>query len=780
VAVGGELFRASRSEFVPARFTNGQSPELYWVRNLFSCRDGSLLVASVNGVFRFKNGSARHWSTDDGLAENNVLWVCEDKEGIIWAGLATGIARINGNQICNITRNDGLADNFISAIVPDDRGDLWMHSSRGILRASRQNLNDFAGGKVHQVECSVYDGLESLKTIDTTDVEGTACKTANGRIWFPSPQGAIMVDPANLPANPVPPPVHIQRLRINGIEFSSSAHAGIKPGRGELEFEYTALSYIAPQKVQFRYRLEGYDPQWVDAGSRRSAFYTNLKPSKYRFHVQASNADGVWNTAGDSFEVELPPHFVQTATFKALAGLLAVAALLGVYIWRVRHLHHRQQKLQNANDALESKVRQRTAELAEQRNMLRILIDHLPDNIFVKDMQSRIVLDNIAHARNLGAENPDAVVGKSDFDFFPKELAETFYSAEQQLLKSGDMFNGEEVSLNRATGQPRWTRTTKVALRDSQGKIIGLAGINRDITERKQWEAKLESLHKQLVDASRHAGMAEVATSVLHNVGNVLNSVNVAASVVEDKLNNSSDTKLAKVVSLLHENEKDLAHFLIHHEKGRQVLGFLDLLVEHLGEEKAEVLKEMKGLVRNIEHIKEIVAMQQSYAKVAGVEETVSAPELVEDALRMHLAAYQRHSVQLVREFSEAPSLSVDRHKVIQILVNLLQNAKYACDAKQSHDRKVTVRVGPANGNRVRIEVQDNGIGIPAENLTRIFSHGFTTRKEGHGYGLHSGALAAKEMGGTLTARSQGPGQGASFVLELPAGLHPRRMQNGE
>jgi len=121
----------------------------------------------------------------------------------------------------------------------------------------------------------------------------------------------------------------------------------------------------------------------------------------------------------------------------------------------------------------------------------------------------------------------------------------------------------------------------------------------------------------------------------------------------------------------------------------------------------------------------------------------------------------------LLREYADAPTLTVDRHKVIQILVNLLQNAKYACDAKQSHDRKVTVRIG-ASSNLVKIEVQDNGIGIPAENLTRIFSHGFTTRKEGHGYGLHSGALAAKEMGGTLTARSDGPGQGASFILELP------------
>ncbi|HWH79839.1 MAG TPA: triple tyrosine motif-containing protein, partial [Candidatus Binatus sp.] len=336
----------------------------------------------------------------------------------------TGMACITDHLVCNINREDGLPDNVISTIVPDDHGSFWIYSDRGIIRASRRNLIDFAMGRTRHVDCSIYDGLESLKTIDTSEIEATGCKTPDGRIWFPSPQGVIMIDPANLPSNPIAPPVHIERLRINGTEFTNSApHSTIRPGRGELEFEYTGLSYIAPQKVQYRYQLEGYDPQWVEAGTRRSAFYTNLKPGTYRFHVQAGNADGVWNTVGDSFTVDLPPYFFQTATFKVIGSLLAVAALMAVYAWRVRHLHHIQQKLQDANEVLESNVRKRTAELAEQRNMLRILIDHLPDNIFVKDMQSRIVLNNVAHAHNLGAENPDAVVGKSDFDFFPKELA---------------------------------------------------------------------------------------------------------------------------------------------------------------------------------------------------------------------------------------------------------------------------------------------------------------------------------------------------------------------
>ncbi|HXR06248.1 MAG TPA: HAMP domain-containing sensor histidine kinase, partial [Candidatus Acidoferrum sp.] len=283
----------------------------------------------------------------------------------------------------------------------------------------------------------------------------------------------------------------------------------------------------------------------------------------------------------------------------------------------------------------------------------------------------------------------------------------------------------------------------------------------------KEAEAKLAEMHGQLVEASRVAGMAEVATSILHNVGNVLNSVNVSCSVVSDKIRDSRIASIAKLAALLKENEADLSGFL-GSPKGRQLPAYLSELATHLAGEREEMLRELQALASNIEHIKEIVAAQQSYARTAGVVESVHLADLVNDALDMHKGAMGRHSVKVIREYSEAPPIMVDKHKVLQILINVLHNAKYAVDEGRPPEKRVTVRVEKNGGDTVRVSVVDNGIGIAPENLSRIFEHGFTTRKGGHGFGLHSGALTARELGGTLTAHSEGLGKGARFVLELP------------
>jgi signal transduction histidine kinase len=261
--------------------------------------------------------------------------------------------------------------------------------------------------------------------------------------------------------------------------------------------------------------------------------------------------------------------------------------------------------------------------------------------------------------------------------------------------------------------------------------------------------------------------MVEVATNVLHNVGNVLNSVNISAGQAAGHVHNSSLPHLARVAGLLEQNAGNIAQYMATDPIGLKVPGFLTQLAAQLDTEQKAILDELQHLGRNVEHIKDIVAVQQSYASAAGVTQSVEVVELVEDSLRMNAGALVRHDVQLLREFEATPVICVDKHKVVQILVNLIRNAKYACDESGRPDKRLTVRI-TGDEHVVRVSVIDNGVGIPAENLTRIFSHGFTTRKTGHGFGLHSGALAAKEIGGALLVQSAGPGLGAAFTLEMP------------
>jgi signal transduction histidine kinase/HAMP domain-containing protein len=456
-------------------------------------------------------------------------------------------------------------------------------------------------------------------------------------------------------------------------------------------------------------------------------------------------------------------------------------------------IQRRDAALQTARDHLEKRVEERTRDFTYERDLLRSLLDNSPDSIFFKDLQSRLVNVSRSEVANLfrialswhrdlhPGESADRlpahlasverfrkyVIGKTDADTYGSERAGAFNQDEREIIRTGRPMIGKIEQTVCPDGDTIWHMTTKVPWRNKDGEIIGTFGTSRDISDLKNAEAKIEETHKQLLEASRKAGMAEIATNVLHNVGNVLNSVNISATLVVDSVKKSKTSSLAKVVALLREHEGDLAAFITNDSRGKHVPALLAQLSEHLMAEQAAIVSELDSLRRNVEHIKEIVAMQQNYATFGGVKEVINVVNLVEDSLRMNVGALSRHRVEVIREFEEVPPLNVEKHKILQILVNLVRNAKYACNESGRADKRLTMRVANGDG-RVKISVIDNGVGIPPENLIRIFNHGFTTRKDGHGFGLHSGVLAAKEMGGSLTVHSDGPGQGAAFTLELP------------
>ncbi|NWA27024.1 GHKL domain-containing protein [Pseudomonas gingeri] len=296
-----------------------------------------------------------------------------------------------------------------------------------------------------------------------------------------------------------------------------------------------------------------------------------------------------------------------------------------------------------------------------------------------------------------------------------------------------------------------------------------LQAANSDLEQRVERRTQsLREAQSELMESARLAGMAEIATNVLHNVGNVLNSVNISADLVARKLRSSKAQGLAKAVTMINEHKHDLGEFITGDERGKLLPGYLNQLVEAIAAEQQSMSDELTQLSKSVDHIKDIVSTQQSYAGVSSIEEPLHIRDLLEDALRMNSGALSRHNVTVIREYDEVPQVMADKHRLLLILINLISNAKQAMASLSDRPRAITLQVQTIEDSTLRISVKDAGEGILPENMTRIFAHGFTTRKDGHGFGLHSCALAAIEMKGHLTAHSDGPGKGAVFTLELP------------
>ncbi len=298
--------------------------------------------------------------------------------------------------------------------------------------------------------------------------------------------------------------------------------------------------------------------------------------------------------------------------------------------------------------------------------------------------------------------------------------------------------------------------------------------IVRDITRRKENEEKVKKLNNQLVEASRHAGMAEIASGVLHNIGNVLTIVNVSATDALNKTRACRVSGLSKTADLINEHSGDLAAFFGSDPRGQQMPTYLTKLATELEQKQSRLGDDLESLLKHVEHVKEIINLQQAYARGGSAVQTISIEELVEDAVGMNADRLEKYSVEVVREYSHSTDITIDKHKALQILVNLIRNATDAMADNNGRDRRLTIAIERVAKDALEIAVGDTGTGISSEHINRIFQHGFTTKKDGHGFGLHGSANAVKEMGGKLAVESDGRGLGATFRLSLP--LKPREI----
>jgi PAS domain S-box-containing protein len=387
--------------------------------------------------------------------------------------------------------------------------------------------------------------------------------------------------------------------------------------------------------------------------------------------------------------------------------------------------------------------------------------------VFSQDRSGRLTAINRAAEEITGYRRAELLT-RSLFDVLAPERRAEAQHLFERLLAGEEAPTRFETALVARDGR-RVPLEMAVRPTTARGRVTGIDGIARDVSARERAAAELAATSARLVDVSRRAGMAEIASSVLHNVGNVLNTVNVSTALLDERLRASRVGNLARAVERLRARQADLGAFLTRDPEGQRLVAYLGGVAEHLGVERDKLLGEVETLARSVDHLKEIVAVQQGYARApGGTEETLTAGALVGEALRMLGEGPAGASNPIAREVVDDVELTVEKHKVVQILINLLRNARQACAERP--DARITLRVARAPGERVRIAVVDEGAGIAPEHVARVFEHGFTTREEGHGFGLHGAALMARELGGALEVASDGPGRGAIFTLELPLG----------
>lgn len=394
-ATNNGLFRYQNN--VLKQFTTSDNLAGNDVKVILETTDGTLWVGAYGGLTRIKNNVLTSFTTDDGLSSNFVRSLYEDSNNTLWVGSYDGgLTRLKDGKFTRYTTNEGLFNDGVFQILEDSRGWFWMSSNRGIYRVSKQQLNDFAEGKITHIESVAYskaDGL--LETECNGGQQPAGIKTGDGELWFPTQGGVAVIKPDSIKTNPLAPPVIIEAAKIDNADVTLNDTIKIAPGKNNLEISYTALSFIKPEFVKFKYKLEGLNEDWIEAGDRRAAYYSYLPPGSYTFHVIAANSDGVWNTQGAKVKIIVSPPFYRTWWFWFTTFVFITGAAYFFYRWRVAQL----EKARATQEEFSRKL------LSSQEQERQRIAAELHDSIG----QSLLIIKNRAFLALSDMDKPEAV-----------------------------------------------------------------------------------------------------------------------------------------------------------------------------------------------------------------------------------------------------------------------------------------------------------------------------------------------------------------------------------
>jgi PAS domain S-box-containing protein len=489
---GGGLSTFKNEKFFTYSTTNGLSNND--VRNILEASDGSIWICTSDGLNRFNDGKLKEYNIKDGLSYNNVYTIFEDENRVLWIGTyGGGLNRFKDGVFTAFTTKQGLYDNTVFQIIEDEYKYFWLTCNRGIYRVSEKDLNDYADGKIQTIPCTALgtvDGMRSVKCNGSCQPAGI--RAHDGKIWIPTVKGIAIVDPKKFTESKNPPPVFIEHVFFDNRAVPMDSVIQLEPGQGDLELHYTALSYAAPKLMRFKYMLIGFDNDWIDAHTRRTAYYTNLPPGKYTFKVIASNNEGVWNWTGQVLRINLTAHYYQTIWFRSVIAGIIILLGFGMYRLRIMNLRRRERELVHMVDDRTKNLQQEVGERRRTEEELQILSSHyeavlgaIPDIIMEVDIDKVYRWANHAGTKFFGED----VIGKP---------ADVFFVDEQQTYQTiQSLFNGNEDVVyveswqRRRDGEKRLLAWWCRALKDAEGKTTGVLSTARDITERKQAEESL-------------------------------------------------------------------------------------------------------------------------------------------------------------------------------------------------------------------------------------------------------------------------------------------------
>ncbi|MCP4601326.1 MAG: PAS domain S-box protein [Proteobacteria bacterium] len=525
-------------------------------------------------------------------------------------------------------------------------------------------------------------------------------------------------------------------------------------------FEYTATSYEGSSKNSFKFNLEGFDNKWSDWSEETKKEYTNLPEGNYRFRIKAKNLfEHESSEAVYAFSIT-PPWY---RTIWAYIGYAILFMLLFVGGIRINT-----RRLIAAKKRLEKIVKERTEVVVKQAEELRqtnleleklsIVASETDNAVTIMDAEGNIEWVNEAFERFY----------KLSYEEFIKEKGSNIVEASaypkienvinECITKNNPASYESYVKMKK--GENIWTHTTLTPMTDKRGKLLKIIAIDSDITDLKKAEQKaISHAHK--------AGMADVAINTIHNVGNILNSVKTSIGMLPSKIMMSSITNFKLANKLLKENIDRMEDFICNDVKGMKLMQFYLEIEDKIDEERSEIEQEIKRVENRIKTIENVIDAQRGYTKdVEILVEEADLAEIIQDAITMNSDFIEKNNIKIEKEMTDIPAIPLQKMKVIQIIMSLITNAKEAMKETPSDNKIIKMYIEELEDS-IQLRVIDTGCGIPLENISKIFRHGFTTKKKRQGFGLHNSANNMTEMGGKMWAESKGEGQGATLVLKF-------------